>query len=133
MARRQLINLARTNLPRRTYYLRRISGKCRNINKVREEGKGRVEAWSQGTREDDQPIEPCLCVLTLEHDPTHVQVHTQSKCVRVRNGAGEINEIAETNAAKRRRLEYVADSGMYSGTNSKRNLLTGSIELLVLN
>lgn len=50
----------------------------------------------------------------------------------MQNEAGEINEIAETNAAKRRRLEQATVSGMHSGAKCKRIAWTGSIELLVL-
>lgn len=50
----------------------------------------------------------------------------------MQNEAGEINEIAETNAAKRRRLEQATVSGMHSGAKCKRIVWTGSIELLVL-
>lgn len=88
--------------------------------KVRErEGKSGKREGQLGVEErekDSQPIEPCLDVLTHTHPNTCVYV----QCVCMQNEAGEINEIAETNAAKRRRLEQATVSGMHSGAKCKR-------------
>lgn len=78
-ARQQLVNLRRTNLPRRTYYLRRRSSKnCRNMYKVRERegksGKGEGQLGVEKREKDSQPIEPCLDVLT--HTPKNMCICT---------------------------------------------------------
>lgn len=83
-------------------------------------GKGEGELGVEEREKDSQPIEPCLDVLTHTQAHKYIYICMYVQCVCMQNEAGEINEIAETNAAKRRRLEHAAGSGMHSGAKCKR-------------